>query len=78
MDHIKEFSAREQDPNDQWLFKEPWSAERLAEYRKALKEYMKDHVTLSDVLTCDSCGLVGVCSLAFDAYNTNGDCLLSK
>lgn len=28
--------------------------------------------------TCDKCGLRLVCDLAFDAYNTDGDCLAEK
>lgn len=28
--------------------------------------------------TCDSCDLKHKCSLAYDFYNTNGDCLLGK
>lgn len=31
-----------------------------------------------DVFTCDDCTAAQTCSLAFDGYNTNGDCLLSK
>jgi hypothetical protein len=28
--------------------------------------------------TCDNCGSVSYCALAFDWYNTNGDCLAEK
>jgi hypothetical protein len=28
--------------------------------------------------TCDQCGAVRRCKLAFDWYNTNGDCLAEK
>ena len=28
------------------------------------------------LFTCDSCGLRYRCKLAFDPYNTNGECLL--
>lgn len=28
--------------------------------------------------TCDNCAHMPECSLAFDLYNTNGDCLASK
>lgn len=29
-------------------------------------------------LTCVTCGANNVCPYAFDAYNTNGDCLAQK
>jgi hypothetical protein len=28
--------------------------------------------------TCDTCGAVSFCTLAFDGYNTDGDCLAEK
>ena len=28
--------------------------------------------------TCDTCGALPRCALAFDWYNTNGDCLAEK
>ena len=28
--------------------------------------------------TCDECEIANRCRLAFDPYNTNGDCLASK
>lgn len=28
--------------------------------------------------TCDKCAAVTICSLAYDEYNTNGDCLYDK
>lgn len=28
--------------------------------------------------TCDTCEIAAECALAFDAYNTNGDCLAEK
>lgn len=28
--------------------------------------------------TCDECSHAPLCTLSFDGYNTDGDCLLSK
>ena len=28
--------------------------------------------------TCDQCAAMTICSLAFDPYNSNGDCLYDK
>ena len=73
---IEEFQKRQSKPDDKWLFAEPWSAEKLAEYRKDLAVH---HGGLPEVLQCDSCGLAGVCSLVYDPYNSPGDfCLLDK
>lgn len=33
---------------------------------------------IPDKFTCDMCVDAARCSLAFDPYNTNGDCLASK
>lgn len=77
---VKEFEQRERETNNQWLFKEPITQEQLAEFRKNLAEHVKEHWDMPAVgeLTCDKCGLASVCSLVFDAYNTNGDCLYDK
>jgi hypothetical protein len=31
-----------------------------------------------DVFSCDDCGARKTCEFAFDAYNTDGDCLAEK
>ena len=42
------------------------------------------HATLREVnghdeeMTCDNCSWAACCTCAWDLYNTNGDCLLSK
>lgn len=77
---VEEFHKRETQPDNKWLFNEPLTKEQLDEYRKNLAEHVKDHWTIPEVgqLTCDGCGLAPICSLVFDAYNTNGDCLYDK
>lgn len=64
--------------------------ERLALERKRALELMREanvylaadgDSDLFDVeagFTCDKCELAPTCTLAFDLYNTDGDCLASK
>jgi hypothetical protein len=77
---VAEFNQREVRPNDRWLFKEPLTLEQLAEYRKNLAVHTQEHRDMPVVgqLTCDGCGLAPICSLVFDDYNTEGDCLYDK
>lgn len=35
-------------------------------------------VTAETKYTCDSCGAAPHCTLAFEPYNTDGDCLADK
>jgi hypothetical protein len=54
---------------------------------KHVEEMLKDpgtfradhpwHTTMP-TFTCSACSINDVCLLAFDAYNTDGDCLLDK
>lgn len=49
----------------------------LQELRKFV--VMRDFKGVDDVaFTCDGCARAPVCEFAFDAYNTNGDCLEMK
>ena len=71
---------RHRDPTDEWLYVEPLTDEQLKADRDLVirrnSEFVKYDV--NQVYTCDNCVLANRCSLAFDIYNTNGDCLLSK
>ena len=62
-----------------WLRPEPLTTEQLVKFRE---EQVKVVATLlanvPEKFTCDGCGLAGVCRLAWDAYNTDGDCLYDK
>jgi len=64
---------------NEWIRKEPLTPNQMAEFRKEqvkrAGEIIKD---VPEKFTCDDCGLAGVCRLAFDSYNTNGDCLYDK
>lgn len=72
------------DPLDRWLLSEDKARtkEAIAEEREKTLQAMK-HDKLIDnpkavVFACDSCDLASRCTLLFDPYNTNGDCLLEK
>jgi lysozyme family protein len=66
-----------------WPDREPVTAEFLAKERKRSLEIFAQYNTDGEEseiteFTCDGCGHAPCCSLAFDHYNTNGDCLASK
>lgn len=56
----------------------PWYLKRgIIELLPIRKDFFTFHGELAKC-TCDTCIDVTRCSLAYDAYNTEGDCLLSK
>jgi len=61
---------------------EPLDASELARERVRLvvmyKEMHGIDLAAPGSFTCDTCSDAPRCDLAFDAYNTNGDCLASK
>lgn len=59
-----------------WERETPLAPEEVAAYRaEVVASQEGDPAT---VLTCDACSRVNTCMLAFDTYNTNGDCLAEK
>jgi hypothetical protein len=61
----------------------PYSPRELRLYR----DLIRNHYALYEIgfftecegeFTCDDCNIACWCTLVYDAYNTNGDCLLSK
>lgn len=65
--------------DDPWLYKRPSTEEELREERIAsIAELAEAGHIIDRGFTCDNCGMKAVCSLAFDGYNTNGDCLYDK
>lgn len=67
-------------PNDDPWTRDPIPVERLAAEREASVRICVDVLGWKPpiVFTCDDCSFAPRCMLAFDAYNTDGDCLLSK
>lgn len=55
------------------------SLAQLVEVRKASRHHLAvNYGHRVTEFTCDMCTSAPTCSLAFDGYNTNGDCLLEK
>jgi hypothetical protein len=61
---------------DNITLKVPYTEEQLAKIRTEMLELGKAYNIES--FTCDDCGARYRCSLAFDLYNTQGDCLAEK
>ena len=65
------------DPEDEFMLVRDRTDAELADLRDAL--LYSHHQWIGDGgFTCDGCDLAKRCDFAFDPYNTNGDCLLSK
>lgn len=47
---------------------------------EAVAKLKKDGLTVptKESMTCNGCPAVGICNLAWDLYNTDGDCLVMK
>lgn len=64
---------------DPYTRETPITDEQLAEERKSVvREYLEDFGKEIESFTCDNCARAKICWLAFDTYNTNGDCLYEK
>jgi len=73
--------TRQYDPKDKWLYDDEATSEQLAEQRVlAINGFGEPRMQMRPDIkfTCDGCGLANKCTLVFDSYNTDGDCLLSK
>lgn len=85
---ISEVLSREiegwQDKAPDWLLKREvkdflWEVELNDAELEELKTWAKENPWLRGKhRTCDSCVMNRKCSLAWDSYNTHGDCLLEK
>lgn len=70
---LERFRAR---PQSQWTWDAALSPEELQDYRRVMGHL---HGGAPDtVYTCDDCGAAPHCTLAFEPYNTDGDCLADK
>ena len=68
---------------DPWTLTLPRTPEEIASERADAVGFLtRDHPEVAPHVaqgfTCDGCARVAVCGLAFDAYNTGGDCLWEK
>lgn len=66
-------------PPDPWIKMPPWTMAQLQIIRSGTiihsKQIVKHEIKN---FTCDECEDKENCVLVFDAYNTDGDCLLMK
>lgn len=69
---------KERDPNDEWMWKTPLTPEELAGLEEESRFHAKAEGIDFERYTCKDCSLRTLCTLAFDDYNTDGDCLLEK
>lgn len=68
-------------PDDEWRFLHSRTDEELAaayaETAAELKRSFRRDVKREE-FTCHECAIVRECIVAFDIYNTHGDCLMDK
>lgn len=64
------------DPN--WPFDAKWTDAELALMRHDAIRLEADIGNVIEKFTCDECSVRHECSLVFDGYNTDGDCLAMK
>lgn len=71
---------RERRKDDPWLYVVPRTDDELrAERAESIAWHAEHHGRIIDRgFTCDNCPMKAICSLAFDGYNTEGDCLYDK
>lgn len=59
--------------------KVPLTPDELKQHRKNCVDfYIEEGHPFPFDFTCDHCELANICTLAFDLYNLDGDCLLEK
>jgi len=62
-------------PN-KWIHKVPLTTEKVEEFSNNIKHDLEELGYTFKYITCDKCDIKSTCKLAFDIYNTDGDCLL--
>ncbi len=68
---------RSVDPSDPFRWSRASTRAELGRYRLSVIE-SSDRLGKITEFTCDNCADAAWCTLAFDPYNTDGDCLASK
>ena len=73
-------TKRERRPDNRWLYATPLKPEEVVEVRAhAVEMFVEETGAAPSGYSCDECGQVAECSLAFDPWNVGGsDCLLEK
>lgn len=66
-------------PGNRWLLKVPRTPAQMKAFRKTVIARVAEITGTSPAkFTCDDCKIANICTLAFDGYNTDGDCLYDK
>ena len=63
---------------NEWTRETPLSPIELMAERRDMHARNNELGYTPDRYTCDDCAFAPRCKLAFDGYNTDGDCLYSK
>lgn len=65
------------DPADEWLWLHERNEDEMQDALKRGLSHLPRGAKAED-FTCHECKLRLKCTLAYDSWNTNGDCLLDK
>ena len=63
---------------DEWTWKNPIADEDLKLLKSIFSSYFLKIRPDVPTCTCDGCPRERICTLAWDSYNTDGDCLYDK
>jgi len=61
---------------DKWVRKVPLTDGQAEAFSDSIKHDLTGLGHTFEYITCDKCDIKKTCTLAFDLYNTDGDCLL--
>lgn len=61
---------------DKWVRPVPLTERQIAAFSDGIKHVLTEMGDTYKYITCDDCTINSTCTLAFDIYNTDGDCLL--
>lgn len=67
--------------NNQWTRREPLDDDGLFRIKSEYEQWYRNSPTANGATppcTCETCADNRICTLAFDEYNTDGDCLRGK
>jgi len=56
--------------------KVPLNTDQISAFSDGIKHDLTDMGYSFKYITCDKCDINATCTVAFDIYNTDGDCLL--
>ena len=69
-------TTQEEIQPDQWTHAVPLTEKQIETASNGIKHDLTELGYYFKYITCDNCDIKSTCVLAFDIYNTDGDCLL--